>query len=214
MTHMRVVCISDTHGLEGELSVPSGDLLIHAGDIGFFEYGTQAIELFNAWLGTLPHRWKVLTAGNHDFWLASDPSLRRLITNATLLLNESVTVGPAKIWGSPITVHPDAAFGCSDPAKRAHVYGQIPIDTDIVITHGPPYGILDRAPGDPPYGDRELRQAIVRVRPILHVFGHAHAGNGVLQTQHTTFINASLFGTDGSLSNRPIVVDISRFKAH
>ena len=209
---MRVVCISDTHALERELLVPFGELLVHAGDIGFFEHGTRSIELFNQWLGTLPHRWKVLTAGNHDFWLANDPRLRKLITNGILLLNESVIIGPAKIWASPITLHPDAAFGCCDPEERTRIYSQIPLDTDIVVTHGPPLGILSGAPEAT--GDRELRQAIVRVEPILHVFGHAHEGYGLLQTKHTTFINASLFGRDGSLSNRPIVLEISRFKKH
>lgn len=212
---MRVVCISDTHELHNELTVPPGDLLIHAGDFGFFAYATQAVEDFDGWLGRLPHRWKVLTGGNHEFWLANDPKLRKLITNATLLLNESVTVGPAKIWASPITLHPDAAFRCSDPAERTRIYSQIPSDTDIVVTHGPPYDILDRGPGDAqPSGDRELREAIIRVKPLLHVYGHAHAGYGVRQTKHTTFINASLFGPDGSLSNRPIVLEISRFKEH
>lgn len=65
-----------------------------------------------------------------------------------------------------------------------------------------------------PSGDRELRKTIIGVRPILHVFGHAHLGYGVLQTKHTTFVNASLFGRDGSLSNQPIVLEISRFKGH
>ena len=97
---VRIVCISDTHALERELTVPSGDLLIHAGDFGFFEYGTRAIESFNEWLGTLPHPYKVVTAGNHEFSLAADPSLRKLIANATVLLNEAAIVGPAKIWAS------------------------------------------------------------------------------------------------------------------
>lgn len=212
---MRIVCISDTHALERELTVPSGDLLIHAGDFGFFEYGTRAIESFNEWLGTLPHPYKVVTAGNHEFSLAADPSLRKLIANATVLLNEAAIVGPAKIWASPITLHPDAAFGQHDPSERARVYSLIPPDTDIVVSHGPPFAILDRAPGDPePSGDPELREAIVRVKPLLHIFGHAHAGYGVLQTKHTTFINASLFGPDGGLTNRPIVLEISRFKQH
>ena len=212
---MRVIVISDTHGLHHELRVPHGDLLIHAGDFTFFGYGAQAIEDFNDWLGSLSHPHKVVTAGNHEFALAADPSLRTLITNAKLLLNESVVVGPAKIWASPITMHADAAFGCSDRVERARIYSRIPPDTDIVVSHGPPYGILDRGPGDPePSGDPELREAIIRVKPLLHVYGHAHAGYGVRQTKHTTFVNASLFGLDGSLSNRPIVLEISQFKRH
>ena len=63
-------------------------------------------------------------------------------------------------------------------------------------------------------GDRELRQAIIRVKPILHVFGHAPSGYGVLQTKHTTFANAALFDAEGSVGKGPIVLEVSRFKQH
>jgi hypothetical protein len=212
---MRVVCISDTHELHRELQVPPGDLLIHAGDFTFFGTGTRAIIDFNDWLGGLPHQYKVITCGNHEFAIEADPDLRRLITNATLLLNESVIVGPAKIWGSLLTQHYGGAFGRSNAADRVRAYNSIPPDTDIVITHGPPYGILDSTPEYPgPSGDRELRQAILRVKPVLHVFGHAHSGYGVVQTKNTCFVNAALFDLDGSANKRPIVLEVSRFKAH
>lgn len=212
---MRVVCISDTHELHRELAVPPGDLLIHAGDFTFFGRGRRAIVDFNAWLGELPHPNKVITCGNHEFSMDTDPSLRNLITNATLLINESVMVGSAKIWGSPITQHRGAAFGRSSAADRIQVYDKIPLDTDIVITHGPPYDVLDTDdlyPG--PSGDRELRAAIVRVRPILHVFGHAHRGYGLRQTKNTLFVNAALYGWSGALEKRPIVFEVKQFKTH
>ena len=211
---MRVVCISDTHELHRELAVPPGDLLIHAGDFTFFGKGARAIKDFNAWLGELPHPHKVITCGNHEFAIEADPSLRNLITNATVLINESVTIGEVKIWGSPLTQHHGAPFGRSNPADRVQAYSNIPLDTDIVITHGPPYGVLDAddlIPG--PSGDRELRAAIIRVKPILHVFGHAHSGYGVHQTRNTMFVNAALFGWSGALEKSPLVFEITQFKA-
>ena len=212
---MRVVCISDTHELHRELKVPGGDLLIHAGDFTFFGKGTKAILDFNDWLGDLPHRYKVLTCGNHEYAMEADPSLRHLFTNATVLLNESVIVGPAKVWGSPLTQHYGGAFGRSNAADRVRAYNAIPMDTDILITHGPPYGVLDSAEEYPgPSGDPELREAVLRVKPVLHVFGHAHGGYGVRNTRHTMFVNAALFDLDGSLDKRPIVVEISKFKSH
>jgi Icc-related predicted phosphoesterase len=212
---MRVVCISDTHELHREIAVPAGDLLIHAGDYTFFGNGKRAILDFNEWLGELPHPHKIVTCGNHEFAVEADPNLRRLITNATLLLNESTMVGPAKIWGSPLTQHYGGAFGRSNAADRIRAYNDIPLDTDIVITHGPPYGILDSTPEYPgPSGDRELREAIFRVKPILHVFGHAHSSYGVRQTRNTCFVNSALFDLDGSVKKRPIVMKISRFKPH
>src|ERR1035437_6153833 len=70
---MRVVCISDTHELHRELKVPGGDLLIHAGDFTSFGKGTKEILDFNDWLGDLPHRYKVLTCGNHEYAMEADP---------------------------------------------------------------------------------------------------------------------------------------------
>lgn len=213
---LRIVCISDTHQLESELVVPPGDVLIHAGDFTFFGKGARAIANFNSWLGELPHRYKILTGGNHEYAIESDPALRKLITNGTLLLNEPVMVGPAKVWGSPLTALHGGAFGISNPADRVKIYDSIPPDTDILVTHGPPYGILDNSPTEyaGPAGDRELLEAVLRIRPRLHVFGHVHAGYGVRSTQHTVFVNAALFGPNGSLDNRPIVLEMSVFKDH
>ena len=83
------MCISDTHELHRELRVPAGDLLIHAGDFTFFGKSTRAIRDFNDWLGELPHAQKVVIPGNHEYMLESDPRLRGLITNATLLINNN-----------------------------------------------------------------------------------------------------------------------------
>jgi Icc-related predicted phosphoesterase len=139
--------------------------------------------------------------------------LRSLITNGTLLLNESTIVGPARVWASPQTVHYGGAFGRSNAADRLKAYASIPLDTDILVTHGPPYGILDSSPDEypGPAGDRELRDAVIRVRPRLHVFGHVHCSYGLRTTRHTTFINAALFDLDGSI-RRPLVVEMSKFK--
>ena len=213
---MKVVCISDTHELHRELKLPFADLLIHAGDFTFFGRGTRAIVDFNTWLGEQPHPNKIVVPGNHEYILESNPELAGLITNATLLVNESVMVGGVKIWGSPLTQHYGGAFGRSNAPDRLRIYNTIPLDTDILVTHGPPYGVLDNSPAEypGPSGDLELRRAVIRVRPKLHVFGHVHAAYGVRPTRHTVFVNASLFGPDGSLDKRPILLDLSTIKPH
>jgi predicted phosphohydrolase len=207
---IRIVCISDTHELHRELTVPDGDLLIHAGDFTMFGKGTRAIIDFNGWLGELPHPYKVITCDNHEFAIEADPRLRRLITNATLLINEAAIVSGIKIWGSPLTQHYGGAFGRSNAADRIRIYNTIPMDTDILVTHGPPFGILDNSPDDyaGPAGDRELREAVVRVKPKVHIFGHIHSSYGIHPTRHTMFVNAALFCPDASL-NKPIVFEIS-----
>ena len=208
---IKVVCIADTHELHRELTVPDGDLLIHAGDFTFFGNSERTLRDFNEWLGELPHRHKVVVPGNHEFILESNPELSRLIKNAKLLINESTFVEGISIWGSPLTPLYCGAFGRSNAGDRVRIYDSIPPKTDIVITHGPPYGILDASPTEPPTptGDWELRKAIVRVRPRLHAFGHAHVGYGVRPTRHTLFVNVALFGQGGSLE-RPIVMEPSK----
>lgn len=206
---MRIVCISDTHELHRELELPPGDLLIHAGDFTFWGKSRRAIVDFNDWLGTQPHRHKVVVPGNHEYMLEADPSVARLVTNATLLSNKAVELDGVQIWGSPLTPSYGGAFGRSNAPDRIRVYNSIPADTDILVTHGPPYGVLDHTVEYPgPAGDPELRDAVIRIRPKLHVFGHIHAGYGTHPTQHTMFVNAALFGLDGTLDKRPIVLEM------
>jgi Icc-related predicted phosphoesterase len=205
---VRVVCISDTHELHRELAVSDGDLLIHAGDFTFFN-SISKIRDFNDWLGELPHRHKVVIPGNHDRVFHNDPRLRSMITNGVLLINDGIRVCGLNIWGSPVTCD-DAAHGHTKPEERSSLYATIPPDTDILITHGPPLGIRDRERGsDERRGCPQLRVAVMRVKPRLHVFGHVHAGYGVAQNKTTVFVNASLLGWSGDLENKPIVLNIT-----
>ena len=203
---VRIVCISDTHELHRDLALPDGDLLIHAGDFTFWNHAAK-IQDFNDWLGELPHRYKVVIPGNHDRAFKQDPRCRAMITNAVLLINEGVWLCGLNIWGSPVTCD-DAAYGYTTREERARLYASIPKDTHILITHGPPYGILDHEPGtDERQGCPELRKAVIRVKPKLHVFGHVHVGYGVMPTKSTLFVNSALLGWAGDLENRPIVLD-------
>jgi predicted phosphohydrolase len=202
---MRIVCLSDTHELHGELIVPPGDLLLHAGDFTFFSKRPSMIDDFNRWLGELPHRHRVVIFGNHEFAFATDPGLRARLSNAIVLMNEAAKIDGVTIWGSPVTPMKGGAFGLSRAEDRARLYSRIPPDTKILLTHTPPSGVLD---GAPHAGCPELRAAVIRLRPRLHVFGHIHAGYGTMATRHTMFVNAALFGEHGDLERHPIVVDL------
>lgn len=208
--HLVVVLISDTHTLHWEVDVPSGDLLIHAGDFAMDSRSAEKLTDFNDWLGELPHPYRVVVPGNHD-GVVDDPSRRKLITNATLLVNEGVEIMGLKIWGSPVTPLFGEAFGVASERDRAKLYSRIPGDTDVLVTHGPPYGILDQLP-DSEYhaGCRQLLDAVLRVKPMLHVFGHVHAGYGTFSTPDTLYVNAALPGQDFAMSNRPHVYRLPR----
>jgi Icc-related predicted phosphoesterase len=207
MKPLTIVCISDTHELHRELEVPNGDILIHAGDFTMFSKSVAAILEFNEWLEELPHRWKIVVPGNHEFFLEADPARRSLISNAIVLINEGVEIAGLKIWGSPATPLYGGAFGLSSPADRTRLYATIPEDVNILVTHGPPYGILDASQGALHHaGCPQLLEAVSRLKPQLHVFGHVHGAHGMVSTEATLFVNAALLGHDGDLDASPIVL--------
>jgi len=206
---MRIVCISDTHELHRELDVPSGDLLLHAGDFTFLSRRKSQIYDFNEWLGELPHRYKIVIPGNHEFAVEADPNLRHAITNAVLLIDQGINIAKVKVWGSPVTPLFGVAFGRSNPADRRKHWARIPRSVDILLTHGPPHGILDTPPDSEVHeGCPELREAVMRIKPRLHVFGHVHGAYGIFRNQPTIFANAALFSATGDLDRTPIVLDL------
>jgi Icc-related predicted phosphoesterase len=148
-----------------------------------------------------------VTGGNHDAFLEVDPSRCKLISNAIVIINEAVTVAGLKIWGSPTTPLLGAAFGLSSPADRTRLYATIPDDVNILVTHGPPFGILDRSPGALHHaGCPQLLEAVTRIKPQLHIFGHVHGAHGTVSTEDTLYVNAALLGPDGDLDASPIVL--------
>jgi Icc-related predicted phosphoesterase len=200
-----IVCISDTHQLHRAVDIPGGDILLHAGDFTMFSKSAAAILDFNEWLGELPHRHKIVVPGNHEFFLEAEPARRSLLSNATVLVNECVTVMGLKIWGSPITPLYGGAFGQRSPADRAALYASIPADTNILITHGPPQGILDNGSGC-----QGLRETVDRLKPQMHLFGHVHGAHGIISNEDTVFVNAALLELSGGIEKAPIVLRISQ----
>jgi predicted phosphodiesterase len=206
---MRIVCLSDTHDLHRDLDVPEGDLLLHAGDSTML--GTpQQIESFDAWLATQPHRHKVVIAGNHDWGFQRTPARARgLLRHATYLEDEAVTVDGLRIWGSPWQPwFYDWAFNLQRGAEIAAKWALIPAGIDVLVTHGPPLGILDRTSRGDEAGCADLLAAVQRVRPRLHVFGHIHEAYGTVLRDGTRFVNASNCTERYRPVQKPIVVDV------
>jgi Icc-related predicted phosphoesterase len=200
---MRICMISDTHELENEIEIPPCDLLAHCGDWSFSGRSEEAMDRFLAWFAEQPARHRVLTCGNHEYPVEADPDKwRRRVRNATLLLNESITIEGIKIFGSPVTPVYSGAFGMSSEAEREKLWRTIPVDTDVLITHGGPEGILSGDGGCP-----ALRRAVIRVKPRLHCFGHIHSAYGVLPTKNTLFVNASILDEEGAPSRKPVLLE-------
>jgi predicted phosphohydrolase len=181
---IRVVCISDTHGKQPQ--IPEGDLLIHAGDLTVS--GSQhEIQSALDWLCTLPHRHKVVIGGNHDTFLASEsPAASQLkwhhgSSSLVYLQDSSIVLDfpgnrRLKIYGSPRTPqHGSGVFQYPRNTACVAWEGAVPVDIDVLITHGPPFAHQDLNG----LGCKGLLRELWRVRPRLHVFGHIHAGHGI-----------------------------------
>lgn len=221
----RIVAISDTHGMHLGVPIPDGDVLIHCGD--FCSHGTyQDAVKFIGWFQTHPHKHKIFIAGNHDLVLEqgsfNDISALTevMLYDSTFYLNDSgVNLHGLNFWGSPVQPRFfNWAFNRGRGLEIKQHWDKIPANTDVLITHGPPYGILDEAPrvaGFDNVGCKDLLNAVNDLDIKLHMFGHIHfPGGKVLTTpkSKTLFANAALANEEYKIVNKPLVFDISKNK--
>ena len=207
----KLVLISDTHGKHRCFDVPDGDILVFAGDIMTSGYDSSEIRDFNVWLGELPHKHKIVIAGNHDRLFEKHRSTRNLITNAIYLEDSGVELKGLKFWGSPVQPEfCDWAFNRKRGDEIRKHWDLIPKGTDVLITHGPPAGFRDWAKaGRESLGCQDLRRAVSDIKPQVHVFGHIHGGYGADHDGTTYFVNASLLDEAYRPTNKPITVELS-----
>jgi Icc-related predicted phosphoesterase len=202
---MVLVLFGDTHELHREVEIPAGDILICVGDFTMFSRSLSAIEDFNEWLGELPHRHKIVVPGNHESFLETNPKRRSLLDNANVLIDEGIEIEGLQIYGSPMTPLFGTAFGMSSPNDRKRHWSKVPDDTDVLVTHGPPFGILDLSPEQTErMGDPELRKRVRQLSSLkLHAFGHVHGAHGSVEHDGVTFANVALMGNLGDLVQAP-----------
>lgn len=213
----KIVCLSDTHNCNEQITVPDGDILIHAGDATI--RGTQyEVEEFLSWFSGLPHKHKIFVAGNHDWLYETNNRFARLLTENFKInyLQDSFTeIEGFKIYGSPWQPRFfDWAFNLMRGAELAEKWKLIPDDTEILITHGPPNGVLDEVPRKywvENTGCEELRkrvESLAKNRLKLHIFGHIHCGYGQTEKFGVKFVNASNCDESYAPSQPPIVIEI------
>lgn len=205
----KIILLSDSHGKHKQVQLPDGDLLLHAGDLTGKGFAWQVRE-FMEWFAEQPHRHKVLIAGNHDFLAEEKPEeFLALVPPGVIYLNDSgVELEGIKIWGSPIQPwFYDWAFNRRRGPEIAAHWALIPEDTDILITHGPPFGILDRTATGQHVGCEDLSARLAQVRPRLHVFGHIHEAYGHVQRDGIHYVNASVLDLQYQHTQAPIALD-------
>ncbi|HYH15327.1 MAG TPA: metallophosphatase domain-containing protein [Flavisolibacter sp.] len=203
---LKFVAISDTHGRHKSLRLPKGDVIIHAGDITYKGEEVEVID-FLKWFSNLPYKYKVFTAGNHDFFFekAKPAYVQSLIPESVIYLNDSgVQIEGCNLWGSAITPW---FFNWAFNRKRGTDINKhwklIPPDTHVLITHGPAYGILDAVGNGNHVGCVDLLKMVQLIKPKVHITGHIHEAYGRIKKGDTLFINASILNEAYQLVNTP-----------
>lgn len=194
---MRILHISDTHQFHQQMPInrfEGIDIVIHSGDCSnVYNPVLNSIEVtgFIAWYRTVPVKYKIYVAGNHDTSIE-----RRMITHKNFeeagiiyLENEDITIDGIKFYGSPYT----PTFGnwafMKAREKINRVWEAIPDDTDVLIVHGPPKGVRDLSydrEGNLEFcGCSALMKRCWALKDTLKlvVFGHIHNMDGVETNQ-------------------------------
>jgi Icc-related predicted phosphoesterase len=210
---MRLVLISDTHCRLSKIDIPEGDVLLHAGDLTF-QGNIQEVSQEAHQLEKIKHRFThgiVFIPGNHDWGFQRNEALfRQIMGNTKVLIDESITIESFKIFGSPY--QPEFcnwSFNLPRGQALQEKWAMIPDDTNILITHGPPYGILDQCPDGRKVGCEELYKRVIELKNLkLHVFGHIHHSYNSMKFNNTWFVNASICTEQYKPQNKPIIINI------
>ena len=223
---MRITFLSDTHNKHTLVDsfLTGGDILIHAGDFMSSGYSSEEAESFFSWYDSIKgYDVKILISGNHDrimedrqIWssgvLKGYKTIEYLQDSELVLYydgpNGDYTNDNLHIWGSPWQPKfYNWAFNLDRGSEIRQKWNLIPQNTDILITHGPPFGKLDRTSYGSNVGCEDLLNRLVAVKPKIHVFGHIHEGAGYVFDGTTHFFNASVLNDNYEFRNKPITID-------
>ncbi len=213
---MKIQAISDTHGMHDRIKIEKDiDFLIHCGDsTNYYDLYRNEIEFndFLNWFNKIDVKHKILIAGNHDAWSMRNYNKERVKECGIIYLeHEYANIEGLKIFGSPYTPQFCNWYHMKDRSKLDRYWQVLEPNIDILITHGPPMGILDLSRDRDNVleycGDRALLNHVLRVKPKYHLFGHIHDNQDCLNQGHLiregiNFMNVSCV-TDGRFNYGP-----------
>lgn len=209
---MRIVAISDTHTLQNQVILPDGDVLIHAGDLTgrgrYHEFVEVAI-----WLEKLKDKFKhrIIIAGNHDFGFQDHKirSQEAFDRDVIYLEDNYAVIDGVMIYGSPWTL-PFYNWAFMKPEEElVHEFAKIHICTDVLVTHSPPFGILDKNAEQMHCGSVALYDRVKELAQLKHhIFGHIHASYGVETIDDVTFHNVCSLNEQYRYANAPHIIEV------
>jgi Icc-related predicted phosphoesterase len=186
---------------------------LHAGDLcqslGTNDFQRRAqIRDCDEWFGEQDFEKVIAVAGNHDFPFES--RMLKELDHAVYLENKHYVHKGVKFFGSPNQLPFYGAFNAHEDRLR-EIYEQVDDDTDVIISHGAPYGLLDVPYRGDHTGSYALMELISRIRPKLVVFGHIHWSYGEMEWNGVKIVNASQAGKSWtSMDNSPIVFELEK----
>lgn len=214
-----LIFISDTHTKHYEIDKQLREIsethpdaiLVHAGDISY-RGRVWEVEEFIEWYASLPFKNKIMIAGNHDFLFETEKEkaseiLERLGQGIIYLNDSGAEVEGINFWGSPITpwFH-NWAFNRVEEEIKNH-WDLIPENTEVLITHGPPYLTLDTTKSGLRVGCPSLAKKISELPNLkIHVFGHIHEAAGIVEKDGVIYVNASTLDLYYEVKNSPIIL--------
>lgn len=223
----KVTFISDTHTRHNHINLEGGDILCFSGDFMSAGYNITEVFDFLDWFRKQPYKYKICVAGNHDRYCEAFPTYqikdmfeKYYDEGVRYIQDEEIEVDGLKIYGTPYQPYFfNWAFNVKDSGKLTVIFSQIPENLDILITHCPPYDILDKShrpgyentTGESPLGSKELSDVLGQMEnpPRYHCFGHIHGDGGKTQTVgKTTYINASVCDEGYKPTNKIITLEI------
>lgn len=191
---MKLVVISDTHNKHDELSLPSGDVLIHCGDACTKGNYTEA-KNFLWWFARQNFAHKIYVPGNHDRKMKISLELQQLAVDLGIqvLTNVGTRIGNVNFWGGTFTPYIKKGIYRQTLGEREEAWKDMPLNNvDVLITHAPPRGILDTNIGGDHCGCDVLLDRVLSLNPTVHVFGHIHEHmQETLYNGNTRFYNCS-----------------------
>ncbi len=207
----RVTVISDTHCRHSEIKMPAGDLLIHCGDMfDLFSRTPQRVSAIDSWFGKQSFEKIIVTGGNHDRQIEAELAHRsQPLANAHFLNEGLIEFRGLKIFAAAWVPYLSKHAFYKDQSALAKVWAGVPSDIDILVTHTPPQGILDKSRAGQSLGCPSLADEMQRISPRVHCFGHVHASAGHQRIGDTLFINASSIESGTGRIRQPISFTLS-----
>lgn len=214
---IKIVAFSDLHGeinpqLTDFFTKNPADILVFAGDIQYnpYDYGDKTVD----WIDSLPYTYKLCTFGNHD------GNYKRFIKkvakkkNFYFLVNEAITIMGINFFFSPDSPIFGSWHFMHSEKELEKIYAKIPENTDFLVTHTPPFGILDQNRPGVHLGSKALRARIPFLNIKYHVFGHIHEAYGRKEIRYINsqpnilFLNSSVLDIVYKFTNFPHIIEI------